>query len=234
MTNKNSITAFTVDYKVDSLAKPEVLALDLDLTLHDVISHYNASINHTIIHFGQPPLTKEDFKEIGVSFVNTRQLISKFLPLNQVEEAFEYYLNHFLSREIPVNSLFPGAESLLRSVKHELKIPIIGITNSEEIIGKKILNDLGVLEFFDYVIGIKDDNLPKPHTQMLFTALSLIHAEAGPHIWFVGDRHTDTQCAKAGGCTAIRFYHKHKPIDENADFFINCHYNLFEIMKAKL
>lgn len=37
---------------INCLQKPEVLALDLDLTLCDVIKHYHHSINQTIKHFG--------------------------------------------------------------------------------------------------------------------------------------------------------------------------------------
>lgn len=214
------------------LPKPKILALDLDLTLHNVMNHYDQSVNQTLTHFGHPALSAEDLVTLGDNFTTTQALIAMFLPANKIDEASEYYMNHFLQREIPINALIPGAHELLNSVKHELKLPIIGVTNSEQHIAEKILRDLKIFSVFDHVIGVKDNSQPKPDTAMLIKALNSVGAKPDPHVWFVGDRHSDTQCAKAANCTAIRFYHKNKPLDENADLFINCHYNLYAMMKA--
>lgn len=233
MNNKNSLITNIVDSSVNSLPMPKILVLDLDLTLHNVITHYDDSLNETLAHFGCSHLTEEGLAKVNDNFTNTKSLLAEFLPKTSVEQAFEYYINHFLAREIPVNSLIPGAKDLLDQVKNKLNIPIIGITNSVELIATKILNDLDILKFFDHVIGFKEDHLPKPNTQMLLKALAKISAVPGSHVWFVGDRHSDTECAKRAGCTAVRFYHKKKPVDENADLFINCHYDLFSLMRNK-
>ena len=218
---------------INLLPKPKILVLDLDLTLHNVIEHYDDSINKTLTHFKKKSLNNQELEAVGDNFTTTKDFLANFFEESLLTEAIGYYTNHFLNREISVNSLLPGAKELLHLVKTDIKLPIIGVTNSEQNIAEKILHDLNAFQWFDHVIGIKDGHLPKPHTQMLFKALNEISAEAGPHIWFVGDRHSDTQCAKAANCTAIRFYHINKPIDENADLFFNCHYNLYAIMKAR-
>lgn len=218
---------------IKSLAKPKILVLDLDLTLHNVINHYNDSINKTLTHFKKAPLNDQELAAIGDNFTTTKNSLAAIFGEHMLKEVFDYYVNHFLNREISVDALLPGAQELLSLVKNELKLPIIAITNSDQFIAEKILKDLDTFKWFDQVIGIEDYHLPKPNPQMLFKALAKISAQAGPHIWFVGDRHSDTQCAKNAGCTAIRFYHINKPIDKNADLFINCHYNLYAIMKAK-
>lgn len=61
---------------------------------------------------------------------------------------------------------------------------------------------------------------------MFIKALSFIAATPVPYVWFIGDMSYDTKCARDAGCTSIRFYHKEKPIDCNADLFINGHYHL--------
>jgi phosphoglycolate phosphatase len=222
------------DKQVKALHSPEVIALDLDLTLHDVIAHYDYSINETLLHFGYNALTQEQLTDIGHNFSTTKDMLAKFLPDSVLDEALEYYMNHFISREIPSRSLLPGAKELLYLLRKRMKLPIIGVTNSEESIAKKILSDLGMLNWFDYVIGIREGHLPKPHTQMLLASLSIISAKPGPHIWVVGDRASDTKCAKDASCTAIRFYHKIKPEDNNADFFINDHFALYSIIVSKI
>ncbi len=223
------------DYLISSLAKPTVLALDLDLTLHDVMVHYDDSINETLKHFGHAYLTAEELEACGGDdYTNSRDLLAKFLPEESLDAAVEYYFNHFLAREIPIESLLPGAEELIYSIKKKFNLFIIAITNSEEIMARKILNDLGVLSWFDYVIGVKDGMASKPNPQMLLIALESIGVNPSPHVWLMGDRATDTLCAKEANCTPVRFYHKLKPQDPNAALFINNHHDLLEIIDAKL
>lgn len=220
--------------QIKTLHNPRVLALDLDLTLHNVVKHYDDSLNETIMHFGYPPLTSKEFEYVGNNFTSTKGTLALFLPEDKVDQALEYYFNHFLSREIPTTSVLPGAKELLYLIRKRFNIPIIGITNSEEFIAKKILTDLGVLEKFDYMIGVKDGFAPKPDSKMLLTALNHISVAPGPHVWLMGDRASDTECAKQVNCTSIRFYHKIKPQDPKADLFINSHYHLFNIISEKV
>ena len=220
--------------QIKTLHIPKVLALDLDLTLHNVIKHYDDSLNETVIHFGHTSLTSKDFEYIDKNFTSTKDTLAIFLSEDKIDKALEYYFNHFLNREIPINSVLPGAKELLYLIRKRFNIPIIGITNSEEFIAKKILTDLGVLEKLDYMIGVKDGFAPKPDSKMLLTALNHISVNPGPHVWLMGDRASDTECAKQVNCTAIRFYHKIKPQDPKADLFINSHYHLFNIISEKV
>ena len=219
-----------------SLVSPKVLALDLDLTLHDVIAHYDDSINQTLRHFGHAYLTLEELEACGGdNFTNSRDLLAKFLPEKSLDAAVEYYFNHFLAREIPIESLLPGAKELIYSIKNKFNLFVIAVTNADEILARKILNDLNALNCFDYVIGVKEGMASKPNPQMLLIALESIGIKPGSHVWLMGDRATDTLCAKKANCTSIRFYHDTtKPKDPNADLFINNHYDLLKIIDDKL
>jgi len=222
------------DKHLESLAKPEVLAFDLDLTLHDVISHYDHSINDTLIHFGKKPLTPEELNAIGDNFTNTKNFLANFISTEFIDDALAFYTKNFLNRKILPTSFIPGARELLYLIRKRFKLPIIAITNSEELIAKKILADLKIIDQFNYVVGIKEGVEPKPDPQMLIIALKSIAVELGPHVWLIGDRDSDTKCARETGCTSIRFYHYYKPNDSYADLFINSHYHLFNIISSKL
>lgn len=217
------------------LTKPTVIALDLDLTLHDVIEHYDYSVNETLVHFGYDKLTQAQLDEAsGDSFTNTKDLFAKFLPEALLSSAVSYYYNHFLSREIPVTAVLPGSKVLLETLQNKFDIPIVGVTNSEERIAKKILKDLNFFDWFDFVVGIKENTPSKPDPFMLRKALMYVNNVPGPHVWFVGDKMTDTKCAKAVDCTAIRFYHKQKPHDQYADFYINDHLKFVQLIAKVL
>lgn len=238
MTNNRSSSILHLEHiNIDHLTPPKALVFDLDLTIHDVMSHYDTSVNKTLLYFGFKELSNERLIELGrSSFISSRNLFAEIVPENLVEEILEYYYNHFLNNEIPEEAILPGAKELLELVKDRFKLPIIAVTNSEEPMAIKVLNDLKINNLFDYVIGIKEDeSFKKPNPQMLLTALKDMNLTPGPHIWFIGDMPSDVECAKrANNCTAIRYYTHEEPEDLEADLFINSHYNLFNIIKSKL
>ncbi len=238
MPNNRSSSILQLEHiNIDHLAIPKALVFDLDLTIHDVMSHYDTAVNQTLLHFGFKELSNDKLIELGrSSFTSSRNLFAEIVPENLVEEALEYYYDHFLSNEVPAEAILPGAKELLQLVKERFKLPIIAVTNSEEHMAKKVLNDLKINNLFDYVIGIKEDeSFKKPNPQMLLMALKAMNLTPGPHIWFIGDMPSDVECAKqANNCTAIRYYTHEEPEDLKADLFINSHYNLFNIISSKL
>ncbi len=236
MTNNRSSSVLLLEnFHIDALVPPQALAFDLDLTIHNVICHYNYSVNQTILHFGYKELTDLELKQLGGSnFTSTRDLFAEVLPESLIDQAVEYYFDHFLTHEIPPQAVIPGAKELLYLLKKRFKLPIIAITNSDEVMAKKILKDLNLTKLFDHVIGIKEGIAFKPDPQMLLMSLDYINIASGKHVWFVGDLPSDIKCAKQANCTAIRFYHKIDPQDLEADLSINSHYHLFNIINSKL
>lgn len=224
------------NYHLKKLTTPQVLAFDLDLTIHDAIKHYNYSVSQTIIHFGGVALNKEQLNKLGENyFVSSRNIFAYFLSEELADEALQYYFNHFLKNEIPKEAVIPGARELLSLLNKNFKIPVVAVTNADEHIAIKILQDLNLYNLFDYIIGIKKGIPYKPNPTMLLMALNQIQLNPGPHVWFVGDMPSDVTCAKLINCTAIRFYSGlKKPLDKEADLIINSHHYLLKIITSKL
>lgn len=220
---------------IDKLPPPKAIAFDLDLTLHNVIDHYHFSLNQTFLHFGFPALTDKELEQFaGSNYIGTREIFATILPAALVDPAMKYYFEHFLNSEISIKTLIPGSREILYMLKKRFNLPVVGVTNSEENIAKKILDDLYFTKLFDYVVGIKENTALKPDPTMLFEALRHIKVPPGPHVWFIGDMPTDVECAKNANCTAIRFYYKVNPHDPKADLNINNHYYLYSIISSKL
>lgn len=220
---------------VDKLTPPKAIAFDLDLTLHNVIDHYHFSLNQTLLHFGFHALTDEELEQFGGdNYIGTREIFATILPKDLVDKAMKYYFDHFLNSEMSIKTLIPGSREILYMLKKRFNLPIIGVTNSDETIAKKILKDLHFTKLFDYVIGIKENTPLKPNPAMLLTALNYVKISSGPHVWFIGDMPSDVECAKNANCTAIRFYYKVNPHDPKADLNINNHYYLYNIISDKL
>lgn len=236
MINNNFYKAIILeDSQLDKLPIPQALVVDLDLTLYNITKHYDYYVNKTLIHFEKEELSQQELDQLGgYNFNSSRDFFVKFIGEEIADSAVTYYFEHFLKKAIAQDVLILGAKELLYLVKKRFKLPIIALTNCEEFLAIKILNDLNMFQLFDQVIGIVDDpSLKKPNTHLLFKAFKNMNIQPGPHIWFVGDLATDTQCARDANCTSIRFYNDLKPDDKNADYFINSHYHLFNIINSK-
>jgi phosphoglycolate phosphatase-like HAD superfamily hydrolase len=60
MINKEIRPEIIENLSLDYMTTPTVLVLDLDLTLHNVVEHYEDSVNSTLSHFGFSELTHEE------------------------------------------------------------------------------------------------------------------------------------------------------------------------------
>ncbi len=167
--------------------------------------------------------------------MNTRNIFSFFLSEELADVALQYYYDHFLQNEISVDAIIPGAREILTEIKQKFNLPIIAVTNSEEPIARKILQDLDLENSFDYIIGVRDDIPYKPDPTMLLIALEKVGAAPGPHVWMIGDLDTDVICARQANCTAIRFNNNNDElIDKDADLVVSSHYNLLNLIASKL
>lgn len=223
-------TKLIENYK--SLTMPKIMAFDLDLTIHDIITLYEKIVNDTRLFMGKRPWTDEDFRECHkTGWVSTKEVFAKMFP-GKSDIAIQFYYDRYHEITIPKHSLMPGASFMLHRIRKLYHLKIIGVTNSEQHMAKKALRDLGIFHLFDSITGPKGNRKLKPETELLIIGLNKIGAEPGKNVWFMGDSATDTLCAKDANCTSIRFYTGEKPEDPNADIFCNSHFEFEEIIAS--
>jgi phosphoglycolate phosphatase len=71
----------------------------------------------------------------------------------------------------------------------------------------------GFGRFFKKVLGAGEASADKPDPAPLLHTLEAIGIAPGPHVWYLGDSHTDMMCAIGAGCTAVLFESKPPPAD---------------------
>jgi phosphoglycolate phosphatase-like HAD superfamily hydrolase len=211
-----------MEYK--HLARPEVVALDLDRTIHDVIEVYQSAFNLTRQHFGYDAMSIDEIEDLHKEAYKPTSEVFKYTMREKAEEALSYYYDTLHIRDIAEDYIIPGAREMLEGIKKH-KIPLIAVTNSEQHIAKKILRDVKLFGLFDSITGVKPGRNLKPNPELLVLGLSKIKAQPSKNVWFMGDDKTDTICAKITGCTGIRYYRDEKPEDPNADAFFSCHFD---------
>lgn len=218
------------DTSYKNLTKPEVIALDLDETVHNVILFYERAVNETRVNFDYPTLSSQEFQSIYSNGYITAEDVFQIMFGNKKSQALKFYYDALHSYELSEDYMLPGAKEIITHVK-KLGLTLIAVTNATQHVSKKILRDMGVFKYFDAITGVKDTRILKPDPMLMTICLQKINYPASKKVWFIGDSSTDTECAKRSNCTAIRYYfNKEKPIDPNADALFDCHYKIIETL----
>jgi phosphoglycolate phosphatase len=178
------------------------LLFDLDGTLIDSAPDIAHALNHLL---GELGLRHLDIAAVrGLVGDGAPEMMRKALVMagSNVEPAeipplFERYRAYYLEHATRTTRPYPGvAETLaaLRAGGHRMVV----CTNKIQKPTLKILNDLGLAQFFDGVMGGDVTPARKPDPRHLLAALALIDGKASEAV-MIGDGINDALAAKAAG-----------------------------------
>jgi phosphoglycolate phosphatase len=177
----------------------DLLVFDLDGTLIDSKMDLALSVNATRAHMGMGPL------EIGLvsTYVGNgapvliRRALGDHATEAQIEEALEFFLEHYREHKLDCTRLYPGVKESLDRLHAAGKFLAV-LTNKPVAVSRAIVDGLGVGAHFFRVYGGNSFEFKKPHPIGLETLLS----EAGvdrARAMMVGDSSVDIQTARNGG-----------------------------------
>jgi phosphoglycolate phosphatase len=216
----------------------KLLIFDLDGTLIDSSKDIADAINYAIEPSGIKPLTTNEIKAM-VGYGITRLIESLILPhpplekedrrvFSAKEEAvnrfLEYYSRHLLDNTKP----YPQVKETLSKLGDYKKAVI---SNKREVFSKKVLEGLGLLGFFDLVLG--SDSVPerKPSPIPVLEILKRVGASKDEAV-IIGDSNFDIEAGKAAGVRtiAVTYGYRSKEVLKEADFMIDTFGELLTIL----
>lgn len=80
------------------------------------------------------------------------------------------------------------------------------VTTKTSAYSNDILEHLGILKYFETVVGFDDVINPKPHPEPIFTALKRMGKERNENCFMIGDTRLDVEAANAAGISHIAVY----------------------------
>jgi phosphoglycolate phosphatase len=179
-----------------------VLALifDLDGTLIDSKQDLIHSVNAMLRELGRRELAEETIS--GYIGHGAPQLVARALGENCTEgerqRALEFFLRYYETHKMDTTCAYPGVAETLEKLA---SMPMAVLTNKPVRISVRILDAMGLSQYFRAIYGGNSFETKKPDPLGARTILKELGAEPGEAL-FVGDSEVDVQTARNAGTLA--------------------------------
>lgn len=185
----------------------QAVAFDLDGTLCDSIPDIAHSANAMREALQLPRLPQdvvESYVGDGIGVLVHRALTENHHGQAEQalwEQGFTLFVQHYAEHIADNTKAYPETEAGLILLK-TLGIPLAVITNKNERLAVKLLQELNLLDHFSLVVG--GDSLPekKPSPMPLIHTAEVLGVEV-KNMLMVGDSRNDILAAKAAGCLSV-------------------------------
>jgi len=177
----------------------DLLVFDLDGTLVDSKLDLALSVNAARAHLGMPPL---DIERVSTYVGNgapvlIRRALGEQASESQIEEALEFFLEHYRAHELDNTRLYPGVRESLDRLQAAGKRMAV-LTNKPVAMSRAIVEGLGLGAHFFRVYGGNSFEFKKPHP----VGVETLMREAGvdrARALMIGDSSVDIQTARNAG-----------------------------------
>ncbi|MFQ3573232.1 MAG: HAD-IA family hydrolase [Thermodesulfovibrionales bacterium] len=198
-----------------------LIIFDLDGTLVDTSLDLCNAINYAIKPTNSRPITVEETKMIvgeGITrlFEKIKLEGSEGISKEALLERFiEYYTNHLLDNTKP----YPHVEDTLKRLYNYKKTIV---SNKREGMSRDIIKGLGLIHFFEMIVGSDTIGVKKPSPEPLLYVMNNLNYSHDETV-IVGDSNYDIEAGKAIGIRTIAVTYGFRPIEYllSADFIIN-------------
>ena len=183
-----------------NLSSVRALIFDLDGTLIDSKQDLIRSVNAMLVETGREPLHEDTVSSyIGHG---APRLVARALGNGATEEecerALKFFLGHYDQHKLDSTHAYPGVAEALEEMR---EFPMAVLTNKPVRVSRKILEGLGLAEYFRAVYGGNSFETKKPDplgAKKILEELSAAPTES----LMVGDSEVDVRTARNAGTLA--------------------------------
>ena len=215
----------------------KLLIFDLDGTLVDTARDIADAINFAVKPFTQKTYSIEETKAMvgsGISRLLETLISSSEIFHNNAESAKETVVDRFLkfySEHLLDNTeTYPHVKETLSQLGNYRKAVV---SNKRELFSKQILAGLGILKYFDVVLG--SDSVPekKPSPVPVLQLLKRFGASVNEAV-MIGDSNYDIEAGRGAGVTtiAVTYGFRSREILKDADFMIDGFDELLKVLSG--
>lgn len=174
----------------------KAVVFDLDGTLIDSAPDLHAAANRMLDDLGKPPLTLErvaGFVGDGVPTLVARCLETTGEPAKKLDWAIARFREHYARAPVEFTRPYAGVEATLRRL--DASGLALGVcTNKPRAFAVTILEELGLMQFIEALVGGDELAKLKPDPAPLFLCLERLGADESSAL-YVGDSEIDAETA---------------------------------------
>ena len=221
------------------------ILFDLDGTLVDTAPDLMNAHNHVMKKYGYETKTTEDIRQLvgkGASSLIGRsvwgqakkefgQINDQVIKQEMVKEFIDYYKKN-ISAE---SKLIKGVLDFLKWAKKN-SISMGVCTNKQENLSIKLLKEIKIYDYFEYVAGSDTFDYCKPDPRHLTNVVEIMQGDIKKSL-MIGDSETDAESSKAAGIPFILIedgYTEKKVSEIYHDYLVKDFVNIEEIISKYL
>ena len=200
--------------------KIKLIIFDLDGTLVNSSIDIMNALNYSIGPYGFEQLTLE--RTLSLVGEGVTRLIEKLVgresaDLHEVvlKRFLQYYSEHLTDYSVP----YPGVRETLETLKKYRKAVL---SNKREGLSKRLLEKLGLADYFDIIWGSDSVSEKKPSPVPVLEMLKKVSCRPAEAV-IVGDSNYDIEAGRAAGVrtVAVSYGFRNAELLKDADFIID-------------
>lgn len=177
-----------------------LIIFDLDGTLVDSSVDLTNALNYAIEPYDMEQMTVQRTK--GLVGEGITRLIEKLLGQEMIalrQPVMDRFMEHYTAHLVDFTRPYAGVPETL-AVLHQYKKAVV--SNKREALTRQVLRELGLLPYFDAVLGSDSVDEKKPSPKPLLTVMEMFSCSRGETV-IVGDSNFDIDAGKAAGISTI-------------------------------
>lgn len=176
-----------------------VILFDLDGTLIDSTEAILESFSVAFETFDSP-VPHEDLIKAEIGHPLDDMFATLGVESTLVDAHVKAYKMHYRKISCAKTVLLPQAREAVELASEHATLGVVTTKTAKYSI--ELLEHMGLMAYFDVLIGREDVENPKPHPEPIFKALSKLQSDKRIH-WMIGDTPMDILAAKAANINSV-------------------------------